>query len=661
MNGTLREKYGLLIVLALMALYGVFFSALSIQRHNTFHTFASDLGQMDQALWNTLHGHLLEDTRQDPNGPTSHQAPRLTDHVEPIFIPVSLVYLVYDGIESILVLQSIAIALGALPIYWVARRRLKSQWAAVVFAAIYLLFPALQAANLAEFHAVTLAPAPLLFAYNYAQERAWKRFALFALIALAVKEDMALLVVAMSLWAALQFQISEFRFKVWNLKSEISNLKSSIPRVPLLIAGLSLAWFAIALFVIVPQFSPRGESVYIAGRYPEVSRDPLRLVAAIPAFIGGMFLPAKIEYVVKLLASVGFVAVLDPLTLLVGAPSLVLNLLSTYEAQYSGTYHYSAPVAPYFVLAAIGGTGVLSGWLARRFGMRHALAITVVPVLLFALAYQLMAGYTPVGGAFEWPATTAHQELFARFKSQIPPDVPVSTTKTLFPHLSHRRFLYRFPTIQDADYILLDVSQSISTNPVDFAVDYRNALAEGFGIRDAVDGYILLQRGAAQKQLPDGFYTFMRTCACSEPQVRVNVNFGDKIEFLGYDVRHDDWGRVYLRTYWRHLPGFNDLNYALYPVFMDDEGNPRTDAEIPPLMVHFWYPTANWQHDEVVIGDTLPMDVGERTRIGLGVFFGASWETAERRLEPQTSAPVRAGLVTIGELVRRGARYEVVR
>ena len=173
MKKFLRERCGLLIVTALMLVYSAYFSALSIQRHNTFRTYASDMGQMDQAMWNTLHGNWLQDTR----APGGENEPRLTDHVEPIFLVVPLVFLVYSGIESLFVLQSVVIALGALPVFWIAQRRLKSQWAALAFAAMYLLIPALQAANLAEFHAITFAPAPLLFAFNYAEERAWKRFA----------------------------------------------------------------------------------------------------------------------------------------------------------------------------------------------------------------------------------------------------------------------------------------------------------------------------------------------------------------------------------------------------------------------------------------------------------------------------------------------------
>ncbi len=202
-----------------MIAYSVYFSALSIQRHDSFRTHASDMGQMDQALWNTLQGNILQDTR-----PSGQNLPRLTDHVEPIFLVIPLVFLIYDGIESLFVIQSIALALGALPIYWIARRRLGNEWTAVIFASLYLLFPALQAANLAEFHAVTFAPAPLMLAFNYGEERAWKRFAFFALVALGVKEDIALLVLAMALYFSFRFQISKPIASSLNLKLETFHL-----------------------------------------------------------------------------------------------------------------------------------------------------------------------------------------------------------------------------------------------------------------------------------------------------------------------------------------------------------------------------------------------------------------------------------------------------
>jgi len=658
---TIRSRYGLLIVIALMLVYSVYFSALSIQRHNTFRTYASDMGQMDQAMWNTLHGNWLQDTRAD-----GHNAPRLTDHVEPIFFVVPLVFLIYSGIESLFVLQSVVIALGALPVFWIAHRRLKNQWAAVAFAAMYLLFPALQAANLAEFHAVTFAPAPLLFAFNYAQERAWKRYALFSLIALAVQEDIALLVFTMAVWAAMQAPVamtvahfataspsSDRRFTFRILRFTIN-----LSPVPTIIAIFSLLWFGLALFVIVPHFSPGGRSVYVGGRYPWLSRDPIKLIEAIPTVIASILVPDKLAYILAMFASSGLISLLDPVTLVVGAPMFVLNVLSDYSAQYSGTYHYSAPVAPYFVLAAIGG----AAWLHSKLKSRHSLTFIVVPAFVIALGYQVFAGYTPLGGEFFWPETTPHQQLLARFLDEIPPEVPVSTTSTLFPHLSHRLKLYRFPTVLDADYILLDVSQAGNTNPIDFRLNYLDALKQGFGIRDAVNGYVLLQRSLPQQELPDGFYTFLLGCTCTKIQQPVTINFDDKLRFLGYDIRQDDWQRVYLRTYWTRLPGM-DNNFALFPFFPDENGAPRADAQLPPLLFHFWYPTMRWQNDEIIAADTLPIDVGPRAKIGVGVFFGATWESAQFYLTPHTDAPISPDgrWVSLGEMVRDGKKYRVIR
>jgi len=636
----LTERYGLLIVLALIIAYSAYFSALSIQRHNTFRTYASDMGQMDQALWNTLHGNRLEDTR--PNG---KQLPRLTDHVEPIFLVIPFVFLIYDGIESLFVAQSIAIALGALAIYWIARRRLKSEWAGVIFAALYLLFPALEAANLAEFHAVTFAPTPLMFAYNYGQERAWKRYALLSLIALAVKEDIALLVIAMAVFFAFKVEVKSQKSRVFPLSFELSTFNL----IPFVVAVVSVAWFLIALYVIIPHFSPRGESVYIEGRY---SNPPLALLA-------GLFIPEKLVYLAQLFASVGFIAIFDPISLLVGSSSLILNLLSNYPAQYSGTYHYSAPVAPYFVLAAIGGAAAIRN---SKFKIRNSMVI--IPAFVIALGYHAIAGYTPFGGEFFLPSVTQHQQLLARFTNQIPRDVPAMTTSTLFPHLSHRRVLYRFgqlPIPADTQSILLDVSQA-TTNPIDYVSHYRDALQQGFGIRDASDGYLLLQRGLPQKELPDEFYNYLRVCPCTVPQNRVVIDFDNKMRFLGYDVKQDDWQRVYLRMYWTRLAGM-DNNFALYPFYPDDNGAPRADAQLPDLMFPFWYPTLKWKEGEVIAVETLPIELGARAKIGLGVFFGATWDDAEFYLAPRTAAPIAPDgrWVLIGEIVRNGKKYEVVK
>lgn len=668
MKPSARNWLPLTVVWLLILAYGLFFSALSIQRHRAFLTHASDLGQIDQAIWNTLQGRILEHTKA-----TGIQNIRLSDHVEPIFIPLSLVYLVYDNVEALLIVQSFAIAIGALAVFWIARKRfgqlgathlgdashLTTDWAAVAFSAIYLLFPALEAANLAEFHAVTLAPAPLLFAYHYGAERAWGRFILFSILALAVKEEIALLVFVMGLWFAMTTEdggrrTEAFRSTVTRLRSSVHLLRVLLSP-PLFVALLAAVWGFLAVFVIIPHFNTLGRSPYTC-RYI-VSEDCRQ---AVP----GLLLDARLGYLGELLASSGWIALLDPVSLLLGLPLIALNVLSNFPAQYSGTFHYSAPVAPYLVLAAIGGTARAAEWLQKRRGdtgtrgrddlvsgsprlpvsvstsfrvSASSLSLITVPVLLLALGYHILAGYTPIGRAFSWPAVSAHNQLFARFAAQIPADAVVSTTGTLNPHLSHREVLYRYPTLEDAQYVLLDVSESAASNPIDFRVVYNTMVdTKTFGVVDAADGYVLLKRGAAPKPLPDDFFSAFRANGVT-PQYPATIDFGDAVRFLGYDVLTDQYGRGSLRMYWQALKPM-DKNYDLFLFYADEQGAPRDDITLPTTLL-FWYPTSMWQQDETVVGQTVPLDLGPQARVGLGVLYGGNWDNQDERLPAHLISP----------------------
>ncbi len=94
------------------------------------------------------------------------------------------------------------VALGA-PLYALARRKQLSPWAALALAAAYLLHPSIQAANWLEFHPVTLVPTFLMAAFYFlvAGRTGW--YALFAVLAASCKEEIALLVFMLGLYAAL--------------------------------------------------------------------------------------------------------------------------------------------------------------------------------------------------------------------------------------------------------------------------------------------------------------------------------------------------------------------------------------------------------------------------------------------------------------------------
>ena len=79
---------------------------------------------MDLAIWNTSQGRLLQEIKGET------VSTRLTDHVEPIFLPVSALFWLWDDVRALLILQAAALALGAWPIYLLARRRIAESAAA---------------------------------------------------------------------------------------------------------------------------------------------------------------------------------------------------------------------------------------------------------------------------------------------------------------------------------------------------------------------------------------------------------------------------------------------------------------------------------------------------------------------------------------------------
>ncbi|MGD8398756.1 MAG: DUF2079 domain-containing protein, partial [Anaerolineae bacterium] len=121
------------IVGLLVVVYIALFGTLSVRRHQSLRTNALDLGYTDQAVWNTLHGRPFRfSTYLDaafhldiPIHEFREPGMLLGYHVEPILAAVSLLYLIYDGPETLLWLQTACIALGAIPVYLLARHRFR--------------------------------------------------------------------------------------------------------------------------------------------------------------------------------------------------------------------------------------------------------------------------------------------------------------------------------------------------------------------------------------------------------------------------------------------------------------------------------------------------------------------------------------------------------
>lgn len=610
--------------------FAVIFSLLALNRHAAFQSHGFDLGNVNQAVWNTAHGRPLAFTNMAP------LTNRLAVHVEPVyFLLVPFYWLGIGGPEFLLAVQAFVVGLGAWPLYLIAKPKIGAAGAVLVSLA-YLLYPALEAAVLFDVHAVTFAPTFLLFTFYYleryfeAQEKRstihyslftfhFLRASLFIVLALACKEDMGLVVAMLGLY----FGLTARRWKP-----------------ALVIIAIGAGWTLVALFVVQPMFAAGGNIQ--SDRYtwlfenltqPSVIRNHLWQQADLPGYLWG------------LLAPVGGLALLAPAALLPALPSLAINLLSSHPLQWRPeSFHYAAPMAPFVFLAAVLGIQRLTGWMHKLRITNYELRIVfAVVVFLASLIYHHYRGFTPLARPFQWQPVTAHHQLGAEMAAVIPGGIPLFAPLNLNPHVSSRTVLHQdFDDIAPDDWLWLDVASLPNENGVQQYI--RDELLPRTDTVWAADGYLLLKPPNSpfaihHSPFDKDFHAFAQPDPDFTPQYSLSVVFGDSLELVGYDLRLNRAEEVQVVTYWRAL---KPLPAGVSPVLfaVDKAGTPfgaTPGTLFSPTMV--WFPPDQWPVGEVVsvafnrvMWTTLDR---ETYGLGIGVSTGEDVWDVGARLRPE--------------------------
>ena len=350
-----------------MSAYAFGFGALSILRYRSFNAGRFDLGNMSQAVWATAHGHPLAVTSL-----RGDQVSRLGSHIDPILAAFAPLWWVWPSPSMLLAAQAVAVALGALPVFWLARKHVGSERAALGFALAYLLYPAVEWLTLSEFHPVALACPLLLFAFWYLDEDRLVPFAVFAAIAALTKEEIPLVIAGMGLWYAL----SRRRWRAGGA-----------------IALLGVFVTAISVGLVLPHFND-GQAPEFYGRYDAVGGSPRGILETAFTHPGRLLTVAfdweGIRYLAALLLPLALLFVAAPLVLVAAVPELGLNLLSSTGTQTSIHHQYTAGLIPPLVAASVLGAGRLARGDARR-----GVALATVAVAV-ALGANYLQGAVPL-------------------------------------------------------------------------------------------------------------------------------------------------------------------------------------------------------------------------------------------------------------------------
>lgn len=413
-------------------IYIVVFSYLSIIRHDAFTT-GYDLANMDQTVWNTMFGNFFSLTAD------SGTVSRLSIHADLLLIFFSPFYLIWDNVKVLLIAQSVALGLGAIPTFLLAKKVLRSRVASVILVLVYLINPNMQWTNMYDFHSVSFAIPLLITAFYAAYTKKWTLFVWSTFFALLTKEQI-------SLYIAIFGMVIAFVFKE--------------KKIGLITATVGCIWFIGSFFIVMPIFSKDGKHWAWDWYGDGHSSAETSYLAVIKHHLAKLTTQDVLIYYADLLKPLGFVPLLGLPWIIMSVPELLINSLSTHAQMRSYQLHYDSGIMPALIIASILGLQYLQRFIyyvnCYYNYSKYIFYFCAVIMLSFTLRYNYYYSPLPLSPncwCFVYNVTQEDRD-FEEALSKIPKEAVVSASPEVRPHITHREFAYTLPVAtESADFI----------------------------------------------------------------------------------------------------------------------------------------------------------------------------------------------------------------
>ncbi len=490
----LAPRLPALAVGLMVALVAAYLSYYAVLRHYRLETHSYDLAIFDNLMWNLLRGEWF---KASPNiGETGSHIQNHATFSAYLLVPL---YALRQKADTLLVIQAVLCAGGAIPVYLVAKRRLASAGAALALAYAYLVFAPLHGPLFYDFHFLTLAPLFVGWVLYFFEtgRRGWLLLAW--LLAIGLREEVS----ALLAMAGLFYLLCGKRPRWALLGALASGLYFVLVTVVIMPAHVTVLQSDEAFAWMYQDLMAKGEQGYGA---------VLRTLLSNPLYVlRSLLTEHKALFALQILGPL----LLLPLRhgrawLLLLAPA-AFTVLATDERRtvLDTAFQYSASwTAVVFVAAA----AALASWRGRpEARIRIAAALSALVVVSTAFSYQygaLLQTHTFRGGFSRVRFTVAakdhqrHQELY-RLIALIPADASVAATETLAPHVSAREncFTLRYDH-GGADYLLVDLGAA-RRGPVRLQMD--EALGTGqYGFVAAQGSFALWGKGHSASRNDEG-------------------------------------------------------------------------------------------------------------------------------------------------------------
>ena len=331
------------------------------------------------------------------------------------------VYWIFPSIVTLLFLQSLFIAAAGIPMFLIARRVLRDDFAALCIAAAFLLFPTIASQHVNSIHDTQFIIVSLLFAFYFYYMERFGWFVGCAALSCLGKENVPLTLMVFGVYAALQR-----RSWKWIV-------------TPLVLASGVMA----IVFKVIMPYLRAGKPYRSFGYFGSLGETPLQVLQTLwtepVRFAATVFTSTNVLYLIELLQPLVWVLPFFSLPVIFVLPDLGTNLLVENMAPKVIPWHYNLTVGAFLFVAVIFSVQKLSAWLAARQGpARYAAGFGVLLVCLSVSHWVL---WLNLNDYRQPPQYEALQEALAK----VPENASVLVPQTMLAHAANR---WHFATIQ---------------------------------------------------------------------------------------------------------------------------------------------------------------------------------------------------------------------
>lgn len=468
--------------------FAIAYGWMSITRHNLFNSTGYDLAINEQIVWNTLNGRFFASSVEVDNS--------FADHFRPMLIFLVPFYAIFQTPKTLLVIQVLVLASGAIPLYFLTNFKLQNQKVALALAAVYLLYPPLGFIARFDFHIEVFVIPAFIAAFYMMETGRWNWASFFLVIPLLCKENMGFTALMFGLYAIVRWKKWTWGF-TW------------------IFIGIFFTWFT--AFWLLPTV--RGEELDTLSRYAWLGdglTGVLQTLFTDPMLIlNHLVKRSNWLYMLQLLLPLGLLPLLGWREFLISVPAFGINLLSLQECQSTIYCHYAIPVVPIIFIAAVFGLYHLKGWLKNKIWSVFGYGLVGLTLACFWVSNPfgevpiLPSAFEPIGNA----------DVVSLALGAVPADGVLVTTNDYAPHLAQREglFIIGIPSQRvaplDPDIVFLNLYDQ-QFIVCDQMREYINQLDKSaYGTTFRTGGLIVIQKDAGSAEQFLDFVDNWNNCA----------------------------------------------------------------------------------------------------------------------------------------------------